>query len=46
LSLPEHGYHAPNEFYDWGQASVGIRTFVHYFSELSCIERGTKRTSE
>ena len=45
LSLPEHGYHAPNEFFDWGQASGGIRTFVHYFSELSCVERGTKRTS-
>jgi acetylornithine deacetylase/succinyl-diaminopimelate desuccinylase-like protein len=35
LSLPEHGYHAPNEYYDWGQASGGMRTFVHYFSELS-----------
>lgn len=35
LSLPEHGYHAPNEFFDWGQASGGIRAFVHYFTELA-----------
>lgn len=35
LSLPEHGYHAPNEYFDWGQASGGIRTFVHYFQELA-----------
>ncbi|MBI4484119.1 MAG: M20/M25/M40 family metallo-hydrolase, partial [Acidobacteria bacterium] len=25
LSLPEHGYHAPNENFDWGQASGGIK---------------------
>ena len=25
LSLPHHGYHAPNENYDWGQAGGGIR---------------------
>ena len=24
LSLPEHGYHAPNEFFDWEQAAGGI----------------------
>ncbi|OQW35206.1 MAG: peptidase [Nitrospira sp. SG-bin1] len=34
LSLPEHGYHAPNEYYDWGQASGGMKTFVQYFSQL------------
>ncbi|RMH33570.1 MAG: M20/M25/M40 family metallo-hydrolase [Nitrospirae bacterium] len=37
LSLPEHGYHAPNEYFDWGQVSGGIRTFVHYFRELATI---------
>ncbi|HZM15001.1 MAG TPA: M20/M25/M40 family metallo-hydrolase [Candidatus Krumholzibacteria bacterium] len=37
LSLPEHGYHAPNENYDWGQASGGMKTFVKYFAELSQI---------
>ncbi len=35
LSLPEHGYHAPNENFDWGQASGGIRTFVDYFSRVA-----------
>ncbi len=35
LSLPEHGYHAPNEYFDWGQASGGIASFAHYFSSLS-----------
>lgn len=40
LSLPEHGYHAPNEYYDWGQASGGMKTFVHYFSELAKMGKG------
>jgi acetylornithine deacetylase/succinyl-diaminopimelate desuccinylase-like protein len=35
LSLPEHGYHAPNEYFDWGQASGGMKAFAHYFAELS-----------
>jgi Acetylornithine deacetylase/Succinyl-diaminopimelate desuccinylase and related deacylases len=35
LSLPEHGYHAINENFDWGQASGGIKLFVHYFKLLS-----------
>ena len=35
LSLPEHGYHAPNEYFDWGQASGGMKAFVHYFAELA-----------
>jgi len=37
LSLPEHGYHAPNERFDWGQASGGMRAFVKYFEEVSRI---------
>ena len=28
LSLPEHGYHAPNEFFDWEQAQGGIAAFA------------------
>lgn len=40
LSLPEHGYHAPNECFDWGQASGGIRTFVNYFSRVADLNRG------
>jgi acetylornithine deacetylase/succinyl-diaminopimelate desuccinylase-like protein len=39
LSLPEHGYHAPNENYDWGQAAGGMKTFVQYFDELTRIRR-------
>jgi acetylornithine deacetylase/succinyl-diaminopimelate desuccinylase-like protein len=31
LSLPEHGYHAPNENFDWGQARGGIASFAEYF---------------
>ena len=31
LSLPEHGYHAPNENYDWGQARGGIAAFAEWF---------------
>lgn len=35
LSLPEHGYHAPNENYDWKQASGGIAMFAKYFEEIA-----------
>ncbi|HSP14560.1 MAG TPA: M20/M25/M40 family metallo-hydrolase [Thermoanaerobaculia bacterium] len=31
LSLPEHGYHAPNENFDWQQASGGMAAFAKYF---------------
>ena len=39
LSLPEHGYHAPNEYFDWGQASGGMKAFAHYFEELAKMGR-------
>ena len=39
LSLPEHGYHAPNEYFDWGQASGGMKAFAHYFAELAKMEK-------
>lgn len=35
LSLPEHGYHAPNENFDWQQASGGMVAFARYFEMLS-----------
>jgi acetylornithine deacetylase/succinyl-diaminopimelate desuccinylase-like protein len=35
LSLPEHGYHAPNENYDWGQAGGGIVAFAKFFEEVA-----------
>lgn len=34
LSLPEHGYHAPNERFDWKQARGGIASYVHVFAGL------------
>jgi len=37
LSLPEHGYHCPNENYDWDQASGGIQAFAKYFEEIAKI---------
>jgi len=35
LSLPEHGYHAVNENYDWGQASGGMEMFYRYFHNIA-----------
>ncbi len=35
LSLPEHGYHAKNENFDWGMASGGMKMFVRYFVHIS-----------
>jgi acetylornithine deacetylase/succinyl-diaminopimelate desuccinylase-like protein len=34
LSLPEHGYHAINENFDWGQAAGGMEMFCRYFHEV------------
>jgi len=39
LSLPEHGYHAPNENYDWAQTAGGIKMFVHYFADIARLGR-------
>ena len=39
LSLPEHGYHAPNESYDWAQASGGMAAFARYFEVVSALPR-------
>jgi acetylornithine deacetylase/succinyl-diaminopimelate desuccinylase-like protein len=35
LSLPEHGYHAPNENYDWQQAAGGMAAFAKYFELIA-----------
>lgn len=45
LSLPEHGYHAPNENYDWEQASGGMKTFARYLQLISAIERSSGAAS-
>ncbi len=37
LSLPEHGYHAPNENDDWGQAGGGMVAFAKLFEEVAAI---------
>jgi acetylornithine deacetylase/succinyl-diaminopimelate desuccinylase-like protein len=37
LSLPEHGYHAKNENYDWRQTSGGIKMIVRYFEEIARV---------
>ncbi len=37
LSLPEHGYHAPNENFDWQQASGGMVAFAKYFEEVAAL---------
>ncbi len=37
LSLPEHGYHAPNENFDFGQFTVGVKTFSKFFDSVSKI---------
>ena len=39
LSLPEHGYHAPNENYDWRQASGGMLAFADYFRRVGEFDR-------
>lgn len=40
LSLPEHGYHAPNEFFDWEQASGGIAAFARYVEQVAALGKG------
>jgi acetylornithine deacetylase/succinyl-diaminopimelate desuccinylase-like protein len=37
LSLPEHGYHAPNENYDWEQAEGGMIAFAKYFATVASL---------
>lgn len=39
LSLPEHGYHAPNENFDWQQASGGMVAFAKYFEEVAGLQK-------
>ena len=34
LSLPEHGYHAPNEYFEWTQAQRGVEVYASWFEEL------------
>jgi len=43
LSLPEHGYHAPNENFDWGQAEGGMAAFADYFRRIGDLEPGAAK---
>jgi acetylornithine deacetylase/succinyl-diaminopimelate desuccinylase-like protein len=46
LSLPEHGYHAVNENYDWTQASGGMEMFCRYFHKIAELPRSAARPSK
>jgi acetylornithine deacetylase/succinyl-diaminopimelate desuccinylase-like protein len=37
LSLPEHGYHAPNECFDWPMAAGGMKAFLKYFELVAAM---------
>ena len=37
LSLPEHGYHAPNENFDWQQAKGGMAAFASYIQKVAAL---------
>jgi acetylornithine deacetylase/succinyl-diaminopimelate desuccinylase-like protein len=45
LSLPEHGYHAPNENFDWRQARGGMVAFARYFERVARLPQARPRTS-
>jgi hypothetical protein len=45
LSLPDHGYHAPNENFDWGQAGGGMVAFAKYFEEISALTASPRRAA-
>ena len=44
LSLPEHGYHAPNENFDWPQAQGGMVAFADYFRRIGEMGKKTGRS--
>ena len=46
LSLPSHGYHAPNENYDWEQASGGMALFARFFESASHIGKSQQAESK
>jgi len=43
LSLPEHGYHAPNENFDWRQAEGGMAAFADYFRRVADLGKPNSR---
>ena len=45
LSLPEHGYHAPNENYDWSQARGGMVAFARLFAQTAALPKGAAKAA-
>jgi acetylornithine deacetylase/succinyl-diaminopimelate desuccinylase-like protein len=45
LSLPEHGYHAPNENFDWEQASGGMIAFAKYLEQVGTLGKTNYRAA-
>jgi acetylornithine deacetylase/succinyl-diaminopimelate desuccinylase-like protein len=43
LSLPDHGYHAPNENFEWSQAKGGMAAFARLVEEWGA--QNTRRAS-
>jgi acetylornithine deacetylase/succinyl-diaminopimelate desuccinylase-like protein len=43
LSLPDHGYHAPNENFEWAQARDGMAAFARLLEEWSVVGTRTVR---
>ena len=43
---PEHGYHAPNENYDWEQAEGGMVAFAKYFAEVAAMGKTSYKPSK
>jgi acetylornithine deacetylase/succinyl-diaminopimelate desuccinylase-like protein len=39
LSLPDHGYHAPNENFEWAQAAGGMAAFARLVLEFGTASR-------
>jgi acetylornithine deacetylase/succinyl-diaminopimelate desuccinylase-like protein len=37
LSMPDHGYHAPNENFEWAQAAGGMAAFARLAQEWSAV---------
>jgi acetylornithine deacetylase/succinyl-diaminopimelate desuccinylase-like protein len=38
LSMPDHGYHAPNENFEWAQAAGGMAAFARLAQEWSAYD--------
>src|SRR5262245_20056850 len=43
LSLPENGYHAPNENYDWDQARGGMVAFARLIEEAASLPKSAAK---